>query len=94
MRICRYIGHRRNSAVLTKRTVSPTILKAQRKRCDSGAIQALPSSIPLLSLFYPSSIPLLSLFYPFSNTVQTLRSTHNRKRPQNKKKAPAIAYIF
>ena len=35
-----------------------------------------------------------SLFYPFSNTVQTLRSTHNRKRPQNKKKAPAIAYIF
>ena len=83
MRIYRYIGHRRNSAVLTKRTVSPTILKAQRKRCDSGAIQALPSSIPLLSLFYP-----------FSNTVQTLRSTHNRKRPQNKKRAPTIAYIF
>lgn len=38
----------------TKRTVSPTILKAQRKRCDSGAIQALPSSIPFLTLFRPS----------------------------------------
>ena len=28
--------------------------KAQRKRCDSGAIQALPSSIPFLTLFRPS----------------------------------------
>ena len=44
MRIYRYIGHWRNSAAPTKRTVSPTIPKAQRKRSDSGAMHGPPSS--------------------------------------------------
>ena len=48
MCIYRPIGHRGNIAAPTKRTVSPTISKAQRKRCDSGAMRGPPSRSGLL----------------------------------------------